>query len=116
MCLGFDTNETVLRRKPVVFLGDSLSRLREFPEAVRHDAGRELARIQEGRDPVDWKPMPAVGRGVREIRVSGRPGEFRVIYVATVADAIYVLHAFHKKTRKTPRRELELATARFRRI
>jgi len=61
------------------------------------------------------QPHRSLG-GVREIRVADRPGEFRVIYVATFADAIYVLHAFHKKTRKTPRRELELATARFRRI
>jgi phage-related protein len=56
-------------RKPVTFLGDSLSRLRDFPE----DAGRKLVRVQEGRDPVDWKPKPTIGKGVREIRVSDRP-------------------------------------------
>ena len=66
-------------RKPVAFLGDSLARLRDFPEDARRDAGRELVRVQEGRDPIDWKPMPSIGKGVREIRVSDRPGEFRVI-------------------------------------
>lgn len=104
------------RLKPVIFLGDSRARLREFPVDARQDMGRELARVQEGREPLDWKPMPAVGRGVREIRVSIRPGEFRVLYVANLGAAIYVLHAFHKKTRKTPQRDLNLAAARYRRI
>lgn len=102
--------------KPIIFLGDSLARLREFPESARQDTGRELARVQEGRDPVDWKPMPSVGRGVREICVSDRPGEFRVLYVARMEDAIYVLHAFHKKTQKAARRDLDLAATRYRQI
>jgi phage-related protein len=102
--------------KPIIFLGDSLARLRDFPESARQDTGRELARVQEGRDPLDWKPMPSVGRGVREIRVSDRPGEFRVLYVARVENAIYVLHAFQKKTQKTAQRDLDLATTRYRQI
>jgi phage-related protein len=60
--------------------------------------------------------MPSIGKGVSEIRVSGRPGEFRVIYVASIGSTIYVLHAFHKKTQKTPKRDIDLAAARFRRI
>lgn len=103
-------------RKPIEFLGDSLSRLREFPDGARQDMGRELARVQEGRDPLDWKPMPSVGRGVREIRVTDRPGEFRTLYVASLGEVIYVLHAFHKKTQKTLQRDLNLATARYRQI
>lgn len=103
-------------RKPVVFLGDSLDRLRGFPEDARRDAGRELVRVQEGRDPVDWKPMPSIGKGVREIRVSDRPGEFRVIYTASIGDLVYVLHAFHKKARKTPKRDVGLAVERLRQI
>ena len=103
-------------RKPVVFLGDSLDRLRTFPENARRDSGRELVRVQDGRDPIDWKPMPAVGKSVREIRVSDRPGEFRVIYTANIGGVVYVLHAFHKKTQKTPKRDIDLAAARFRQI
>lgn len=106
----------MIQRKPIEFVGDSLSRLRDFPEDARRDAGRELVRVQEGRDPIDWKPMPSVGKGVREIRVSDRPGEFRVIYVASVGTTIYVLHAFHKKTQKTAKRDIDLAQARFRQI
>lgn len=103
-------------RKPIAFLGDSLKCLRDFPEGAKLDSGRELARVQEGMDPVDWKPMTAVGRGVQEIRVSDTPGEFRVIYVASIKHTIYVLHAFHKKSQKTPRRDIELAAARYRQI
>lgn len=65
---------------------------------------------------MDWKPIPGIGKGVREIRVSGRPGEFRVIDVANVGTSIYVLHSFHMKTQKTPRRDIDLAQPRLRQI
>jgi phage-related protein len=102
--------------KPIVFMGDSRDQLRDFPDAARQDMGRELARVQEGRDPLDWKPMPTVGKGVREIRVSVRMGEFRSIYVASLGDAIYVLHAFQKKSQKTPKRDIDLAAKRYKDI
>jgi len=51
----------------------------------------------------DWKPMPAVGSGVHEIRVRDESGAFRLMYVAKFPEAVYVLHAFQKKTQKTPR-------------
>ena len=103
-------------RKPVVFIGDSLQRLRDFPEDARRDVGRELVRVQEGRDPIDWKPMPSIDKGVREIRVSDRPGEFRVIYVANIGASIYVLHSFHKKAQKTSKRDIDLAQIRLSQI
>jgi len=67
-----------------------------------------------GRDPIDWKPMQTIGAGVREIRLRDASGAFRVIYVATFADAVHVLHAFQKKSQKTARRDLDLAAARLR--
>jgi phage-related protein len=73
-----------------------------------------LDRVQRGLDPDDWRPMPAVGVGVHEIRVRERAGAFRVIYVATFADAVYVLHAFQKKTRQTAKRDVDLAASRLR--
>jgi len=100
--------------RPVVFLGSSLSDLRAFPEAARRDAGFQLDRVQRGLDPEDWKPMPTVGPGVREIRVRDATGAFRVIYVATLAEAVHVLHAFAKKTRRTAQRDLTLAQLRLR--
>ena len=100
--------------KPVVFLGDSLGRIREFPETARRQVGMELRQVQRGLPPSDWKQMKSVGSGVREIRVRDASGAFRVLYVANLADAVYVLHAFQKKTRATAKRDLDLAALRFR--
>jgi phage-related protein len=99
--------------RPVRFLGDSLKCLRDFPEAARHDAGYQLDKVQRGDQPDDFKPMPTVGKGVEEIRVSDPSGAYRVIYVARRAEAVYVLHAFHKKTRATPKKDLEVAKRRL---
>lgn len=100
--------------KPVIFLGNSLDDRRAFPERARRDAGFQLERVQRGLDPEDWKPMQTVGPGVREIRVRDATGAFRVLYIATLADAIYVLHAFAKKTQRTLQRDLTLAQLRLR--
>jgi phage-related protein len=102
--------------RPVTFDGDSLERLRDFPDEARREAGHELYQVQRGHDPSDWKAMPTIGAGVREIRIRDVTGAYRVIYIATFADAIHVLHAFEKKTQKTARRDIDLATARLRQI
>lgn len=99
--------------KAIVFLGSSLDAIRDFPGPVRRRTGFELRQMQRGLDPSDWKPMTSVGPGVREIRVREASGAFRVIYVAHLADAIYVLHAFQKKSRATVKRELDLAALRL---
>ena len=99
--------------KPLAWLGSALADLRAFPADARRDAGFELRRVQQGLDPDDWKPMPSMGAGVREIRIHTGL-EHRVFYVATLADAVYVLHAFEKRTRKTPKRDLQLAQDRLR--
>ena len=65
-----------------------------------------------GLDPKDWKPMPGVGPGVREIRIHVE-NEYRILYIAGFEDALFILHAFEKKTQKTSRRDLELAKERF---
>ena len=102
--------------KPVDFVGDSLVRLRAFPEEARSEAGFQLRRVQNGEDPADWKPMTAIGPGVREIRVREGSGVFRVIYLASLADRIVMLHAIQKKTQQTPKRDIDLAAARFREL
>ena len=58
--------------------------------------------------------MPAIGPGVRELRIRDRSGAFRVIYLATLADRIVVLHAFHKKTQRTAKHDIDLAAKRLR--
>jgi phage-related protein len=98
--------------KPVEWKGDSLERARSFSKPVRQQVGYELELVQRGLEPSNWKPMPTVGPGVCEVRIHGE-GEHRVIYVARFRHAIYVLHAFRKKTRKTSKRDIETAKARF---
>ena len=99
--------------KPIEFLGDSLRSLREFPDDAKRDAGYQLDRVQHGLQPDDFKPMPTIGKGVEEIRVRDDTGAYRVIYTARLADAIYVLHAFQKKTQATSKRDIDLAKQRF---
>jgi len=101
--------------KPLKFVGSSLDDLRDFPEEARRDVGFELRAIQEGFEPHDWKPIQAVGPGAKEIRIH-RLGEWRVIYVAKIRDAVYVLHAFQKKTQKTSQHDIDLARTRYKQI
>jgi len=100
----------------VKFLGDSLVELRGFPEAARKEAGVQLHKIQLGLDPTDWKPMTTVGPGVREIRIRSETGAFRLLYVVAIGSAVYVLHAFQKKSQQTAKRDLDLAISRLRQI
>jgi phage-related protein len=102
--------------KRVEFVGDSLAALRRFPESARKEAGVQLHKVQLGYDPSDWKPMVTVGPGVREIRIRDEMGAFRVLYVASIGNAVYVLHAFQKKTQQTAKRDIDLATSRLRQI
>jgi phage-related protein len=99
--------------KPVTFLGDSLKRLREFPEDARHDAGYQIDKVQRGQQPDDFKPMPAIGKGVEEIRIWDDSGTYRVVYTARREDAIYVLHAFKKKSQTTSKRDIDIAKDRL---
>lgn len=110
-CIGSDTQRLV---KPISFLGDSLARLRDFSDDARAEAGFQLWEVQIGNDPDDWRSMKAVGSGVREIRIREASGAFRVIYLATLADRILVLHAFQKKTQQTARKDIDLAAKRLR--
>lgn len=99
--------------RPILWVGSLRQDLRRFPAAVRRLFGLELRRLQLGLDPRDWKPMPRVGLGVREIRVH-LDGACRVFYVTARPEGIYVLHAFQKKTRKTGAAELRLGQQRYR--
>jgi phage-related protein len=101
--------------KPLKFVGSSLDDLRNFPDEARRGAGFELRAVQNGLEPSDWKPMRAIGPGVKEIRIHVL-GEWRVVYVAVRNDAVYVLHAFQKKSRKTSRQDIDLARHRYRQI
>jgi phage-related protein len=102
--------------KTIEFRGSSLDDLRAFPLAAKREAGHQLDQVQHGLEADDWKPMPTLGPGVREIRIRDAAGAFRVIYVAKFAAAVYVLHCFQKKTQKTSKPDLDLAERRYREL
>jgi phage-related protein len=99
--------------KPVAFLGDSLKALRGFPKGARQDAGYQIDKVQRGGRPDDFKPMPTVGKGVEEMRIWADDGAYRVMYLASREEAVYVLHAFRKKSEATSRADLALARKRY---
>lgn len=104
----------MINPKPVRFCGSSLDDLRAFPESAKREAGHQIDLVQRGEDPGDWKPMSTVGPGVKEIRIREEAGAFRVVYVAKFADAVYVLHCFQKKTERTSKHDLDMASLRYR--
>lgn len=101
-----------LHPKELRWIGDSLDVIKTFPEEARRSAGHQLGLIQAGLEPPDWKPMESVGAGVREIRIRAETS-YRVLYVAKFSEAVYVLHAFVKKTQKTSKKDLDLSADRY---
>lgn len=99
--------------KEIRFLGDADKRIAGFPRHVMIRALHELDRLRHGLNPTDWKPMSSVGAGVREIRIRSR-GAFRIIYLGTRPESVYVLHAFRKTSAKTRKQDIELARKRIR--
>jgi phage-related protein len=102
--------------KPVKFRGSALDDLRAFPKAARQAAGYQIDRVQRGEEPHDWKPLKTIGPGVREIRIREDGGAFRVVYLAVLPDAVHILHCFEKKSEKTTRADLSLASKRYREL
>lgn len=102
--------------KAVEFRGSALKDLKEFPLLARREAGYQIDQVQCGLEPDDWKPMPSIGTGVREIWFRDISGAFRIVYLAKLSDAVYVLHCFQKKTQKTSNADLDLAESRYREL
>jgi phage-related protein len=104
--------------KPVVWVGSSLEDLREFPEAVQDHLGYALFVAQKGGRHGNAKTLSGFGdSGVIEVVKDHRGDTFRAIYTLRYAHAVYVLHAFQKKSKtggETPRRDLELIRQRLR--
>ena len=92
--------------------GKTYEDLCKFPDNAKQEAGYQLHLVQSGDEPTDWKPMKTIGQGTKEIRIN-EDGAYRIIYVAKFEDAIYVLHAFPKKTQKTSKKDIDLARERY---
>jgi phage-related protein len=106
-------------QKPLEWIGSARRELKNFPPLARQMAGSGLSLVQDGREPEDWKPLDQVGPGARELRVrtfEGGSVQHRVVYVAKFPEAVYVLHAFEKKTEKTPPHHIEVAASRYREL
>ena len=99
-----------------MFIGGSGDDLRSFPVAARQRAGYQLYLVQMGLDPSDWKPMTSIGAGCREIRVRAATDAYRVVYTATLGDAVYVLHCFQKKAQRTAKADIDLAKQRYKQM
>lgn len=102
--------------KDVKFVGSSLDDLRAIPKSPRQDMGRQINRVQQGLDPLDWKPVKSVGPGVREIRIRDEGNNYRCMYVAKSGKSVYVLHVFIKKSQKTLGYDIEIAKSRFKEV
>ena len=103
--------------RPVVWVGSSRRDLREFPREVRRDIGRALYAAQDGEIDPAAKPMRGFGGGsIVEIIANHRGDTWRAVYTVRFAEAIYVLHAFQKKSKRgigTTKRDIELIRQRL---
>jgi phage-related protein len=103
---------TRLRRRltPVVWLGDSLRALKSFPAAVQDEVGYALFLAQRGVKHVSAKPLKGLGSGILEVVSDHRGDTFRAVYTVRLADRVFVLHAFQKKSKRgvaTPQADVE---------
>lgn len=102
--------------KPVVWMGNSLAVLREFPKAVREEMGFALYKAQCGDKHPSAKPLKGLGSGLLEIVSDHRGGTYRAVYTVRLAGKLYVLHVFQKKSKRgiaTPKSEMDLVHQRL---
>ena len=97
----------------VVREGDSREVLKGFPDDVKQNFGFELWQLQQGERPSDYRPLPSIGAGVFELRDQDERAWYRVVYLSRIADVVYVLHCFEKKSREMPRKDFEKARQRL---
>lgn len=102
--------------KPLSWVGDSKKRLMEFPANIRRDAGYALSHVQLGSVPPNWKPFEIAGPGTKEIILRDEDGWYRVVYVAKFEEAVYVLHAFQKKTNQTSKADVAAAESAYKAV
>lgn len=101
--------------KKVAFEGDTLLRIRSFPEAAKQRAGYEIDRVLRNKEPENWKPFSTIGQGVREICIHVN-GHYRVLYIEKFDNKVHILHAFEKKTQKTRQADIELARSGLKKL
>ena len=96
------------------FEGDSLEVLSSFPDDVKRSLGFSLRQLQVGREPTSQtRSMSSIGAGVYELKEADERAWYRVVYLSKIENRIYVLHSFEKESRKTDRRDIEIARQRL---
>lgn len=99
------------------WVGDAKEVLSAFPQEVKGVFGYSLRRLQKGLLPdCDARRMQSVGKGVWELKTADERTWYRVVYLTRIGDALYVLHAFEKDSRKTDRRDLMIAKSRLKTV
>ncbi|WP_084158999.1 type II toxin-antitoxin system RelE/ParE family toxin [Solidesulfovibrio alcoholivorans] len=105
--------------KRVFWIGDSKEKLCKFPDDMQDEAGSALRKVQYGQTPDCVSSLSSLGEGISgvlEIKVDYDKEAYRVVYVAKLTKGVYVLHAFHKKSKSgigIPPKDKELIVARY---
>ena len=105
--------------KKLTWLADSRSRVKSFPAGVQDDIGYALYAAQLGEMSTKAKPLHGLGGSVMEIAANEESGTYRAVYTVSIGDAIYVIHAFQKKSKagiETPKSEIELVQQRLKQL
>lgn len=102
--------------RPITWLGSSLDDLKELPGSVQREIGFSLHQVQEGKTPLNAKPLKGIGSGILEIVSDYNKNTYRAVYAVKLGDDIYVLHVFQKKSKQgieTPKKEIDLIKQRL---
>lgn len=102
--------------KPIFWVGASKEELLSFPEDALQDAGYQLHRLQQGDEPLDWKPLKHLRKGITgvyEIRIWEDNATYRVAYVTKFGNYVSVLHCWQKTTQTTDQKNRRLIISRY---
>ena len=109
--------ERVVEVRPLEWVGSSRSDLKKFPDRVQDHVGFALYLAQIGQKHRDAKPLTGISPRVMEIVSLAQSGTYRTVFTVVFAEAVYVLHAFQKKSKRgiaTPKAEIDLVKQRLR--
>jgi phage-related protein len=105
--------------RAISWIRAALKDFNAFPEDAKVQLAQELTTVAEGRKPDSGKPLHGLGSGIWELALRSRGGAYRVVYALQLADTIWVIHAFQKKSKSgaaTPKNEIDLVRERLKRI
>ena len=112
--MKYDIRSAMGEYARILWVGDAKEVLSAFPTEVKSVLGYSMRRLQKGLLPdCDARRMESIGNGVWELKAADERTWYRVIYLTRIGDALYILHAFEKSSRKTDRRDLEIAKSRL---